>query len=194
VGENWVARRGTIGLFPGSTNFCQCFIGYLPCGWQLGCSAGNNIRFVNPRGVVFPWTNPRENNFPLRLTKLDVSLHRGPWLYVILHKTKIGLWLWWLVAGLWFSLGTPIFSTNKYSWNIVESGVKHHNHNPIFVLCKITYNHGPLTALCVGKHPDLSTLRGLFSPSGWQIWMFPYTEGRNCILLFIVKVIRLVDL
>jgi hypothetical protein len=22
--------------------FCQCFIGYLPCGGKLGCSAGNN--------------------------------------------------------------------------------------------------------------------------------------------------------
>ena len=22
--------------------FCQCFIGYLPCGRKLGCSAGNN--------------------------------------------------------------------------------------------------------------------------------------------------------
>jgi hypothetical protein len=42
VGENWVVRRGTIGLFPGSTNFCQCFIGYFPWGGKLGCSAGNN--------------------------------------------------------------------------------------------------------------------------------------------------------
>jgi len=34
----------------------------------------------------------------------------------------------WLVAGLWFS------STNitppRYDWNIVKSGVKHHNLNP----------------------------------------------------------------
>jgi len=36
----------------------------------------------------------------------------------------------------WFSPCTPVFSTNKtdrhprYSWNIVESGVKHHNPNP----------------------------------------------------------------
>jgi hypothetical protein len=44
-----------------------------------------------------------------------------------------------------------------------------------------------ITALCVAKHPDLSTLRVLFPPSGWQIWMFPYTEGRNCIL-FLWKV------
>ena len=22
--------------------FCQCFIGYLPCGGKMGCSAGNN--------------------------------------------------------------------------------------------------------------------------------------------------------
>ena len=39
----------------------------------------------------------------------------------------------------WFSLGTPVSSTNitdsQYNWNIVESGVKHHCHhhspNPI---------------------------------------------------------------
>ena len=30
----------------------------------------------------------------------------------------------------------------------------------------------------------MSTLWGLFSLSGWQIWMFPYTEGRNCIMVF----------
>jgi hypothetical protein len=41
-GKIWVVRRGTIGLFPGSANLCQCFIGYLPCGGKLGCSAGNN--------------------------------------------------------------------------------------------------------------------------------------------------------
>ena len=38
----------------------------------------------------------------------------------------------WLVAGRWFSLGTPVSSANKtkqprYNWNIVESGVKHHS-------------------------------------------------------------------
>jgi hypothetical protein len=40
----------------------------------------------------------------------------------------------WLAAGRWFSLSTPIFSTNKtesrYNWNIVESGVKHHDPKP----------------------------------------------------------------
>ena len=40
----------------------------------------------------------------------------------------------WLATGQWFSLGTPVFSTKKnwlpwYSWNIVESGVKHHKPN-----------------------------------------------------------------
>jgi hypothetical protein len=39
----------------------------------------------------------------------------------------------WLAAGRWFS---PVFSTNKNwpsrsSWNIVESGVKHHNYNKL---------------------------------------------------------------
>jgi hypothetical protein len=37
----------------------------------------------------------------------------------------------WLATGRWFSLGTPVYSTNKnwppqYNWNIDESDVKHH--------------------------------------------------------------------
>ena len=33
---------------------CQCFIGYLPCGGKLGCSAGNN-RVVRRRTIgLFP--------------------------------------------------------------------------------------------------------------------------------------------
>jgi hypothetical protein len=26
--------------------FCQCLIGYLPCGGKLGCSAGNNVQLL----------------------------------------------------------------------------------------------------------------------------------------------------
>ena len=36
------------------------------------------------------------------------------------------------MAGWSFSLGTPVSSTNwppQYNWNIVESGIKHHNAN-----------------------------------------------------------------
>ena len=40
----------------------------------------------------------------------------------------------WLAAGRWFSLGSPVSSTNKtwpprYKWNIIENGVNHHNPN-----------------------------------------------------------------
>ena len=58
-----------------------------------------------------------------------------------------------------------------------------------------------ITALCVGKHPDLSTWGGSFlpeglsegkqPPEGWQIWMFPYTEGRNCFIIFLPMFYRL---
>ena len=37
----------------------------------------------------------------------------------------------WLVTGRWFSRGTPVsstYKTDRYD-NIVQSGVKHHNHN-----------------------------------------------------------------
>ena len=54
----------------------------------------------------------------------------------VLHSTLRDKVCQWLVTDWWFSLGTPVSSTNKtdhwYSWNIVESGVKHHNHNPIY--------------------------------------------------------------
>ena len=33
--------------------FCQCFIGYLPCGWKLGCSAGND-RVVSRQHKFLP--------------------------------------------------------------------------------------------------------------------------------------------
>jgi len=42
----------------------------------------------------------------------------------------------WLATGRWFSPGPPVSSTNKtdrhdmHNWNIVESGVKHHNSSP----------------------------------------------------------------
>jgi hypothetical protein len=50
----------------------------------------------------------------------------------------------WLARGRWFSQGTPISSINKnwpprYNWNIVESGVKHHNPNSCNVK-SATYN------------------------------------------------------
>jgi hypothetical protein len=33
--------------------FCQCFIGYLPCGGKLSCSAGNN-RVVSRKRKFLP--------------------------------------------------------------------------------------------------------------------------------------------
>jgi hypothetical protein len=33
--------------------FCQCLIGYLPCGWKLDCSAGNN-RVVSRQRKCLP--------------------------------------------------------------------------------------------------------------------------------------------
>jgi hypothetical protein len=46
----------------------------------------------------------------------------------------------WLVTGWWFSQGTMASSTNKtdchdINWNIVESGIKHHNPNSLIVDC-----------------------------------------------------------
>ena len=42
----------------------------------------------------------------------------------------------WLAICRWFSPSTPVSSTNKTdrhdNWNIVETGVKHHNYPPLF--------------------------------------------------------------
>ena len=56
----------------------------------------------------------------------------------------------WIAIGRWFSLSTPVSSTNKadcheYSWNIVESDIKHHKPNfdeCLFVclFCLMVYN------------------------------------------------------
>ena len=45
----------------------------------------------------------------------------------------------WLTTDWWFSPCTPVSPTSKswpprYSWNIVECGVKHHNPNSLFNL------------------------------------------------------------
>ena len=34
-------------------------------------------------------------------------------------------------------------------------------------------------------------LRGKQPPKVWQIWMFPYTEGRNCFIIFLPMLYRL---
>ena len=87
MGENWVVRGGKIGLFLGSANFCQCFIGHLPCGGRLGCSVGNsiqllpalkvNIIIVHPRGVLFP------EDFSLRVNNYDVYASAGNNCFII---------------------------------------------------------------------------------------------------------------
>ena len=95
-------------------------------------------------------------------TNLLISTKRGPswssscgsWIYNYLCNQCLSLlmlWVWisirarctalcdevcqWLTTGRWFSLGTPVSSTNKtkhqgiLNWNIVENGVKHHTTN-----------------------------------------------------------------
>ena len=52
------------------------------------------------------------------------------WWRGVLDTTVCDTVCQWLAVGLWFSLGTPVYSTNKTDCHdIVESGVKHHNPN-----------------------------------------------------------------
>ena len=50
-------------------------------------------------------------------------------IYIVLNTALCDNVCQWLATGLWFSPGS---NTNKtdHHWNIVKSGVKHHNHNP----------------------------------------------------------------
>ena len=43
------------------------------------------------------------------------------------------------------------------------------------------YNYGPLCK----ETSRFVNLRGKQPSEGWQIWMFPYTEGRNCFIIFL---------
>ena len=52
----------------------------------------------------------------------------------------------WLATGQWFSLGTrfppPIkLDMPQYNWNIVESGIKHHNPYPIVIFQVVLTSH-----------------------------------------------------
>ena len=73
-------------------------------------------------------------------------LHVSPlklWVRIPLRRGVLDATLWdnvcqWLAADRWISPGTPVSSTNKtdHYWNIVESGVKHHN-PPIYFLLSV---------------------------------------------------------
>ena len=67
--------------------------------------------------------------------EFDFLLWRG-----VLDTTLCDNVCQWLAASQWFTLGTPVSSTNKtdlHDIHIVESDVKHHNYNSntVYVLC-----------------------------------------------------------
>jgi hypothetical protein len=48
-----------------------------------------------------------------------------------------------------------------------------------FPAIRALYNYGPLCK----ETSRFVNLRGKQPSEGWQIWMFPYTEGRNCFII-----------
>jgi hypothetical protein len=93
------------------------------CSWSNGSWIYN--QYLSPLKLWFVILNPTQT--------------RCTWYNIMWYKV-----CQWLAAGRWFSLGTPVSSTNKtdtqYNWNIVESGVKHHNPNLIEIMeIQITY-------------------------------------------------------
>ena len=85
-------------------------------------------RFLGPS---WSWYNYLCNQYisPLKLW-VRIQLMRGA-----LDTTLCNKACQWLAAGRWFSPKPPASSANKapprYSWNIVESDLKHHNPNPL---------------------------------------------------------------
>ena len=89
----------------------------------------------------------------------------------------------WLAEGRWFSPGTPVSSTNKtltpwYNWNIVESGVNHHNqptYPPIHLpLLKLIFFYLPKLHMCSCISPN-----GFTSKVICIRWPFPYIAIRK---------------
>ena len=57
------------------------------------------------------------------------------WVRILLMMRWIRCNIMWYTTGRWFSPGSTISFTNKTDrWNIVKSGVKHHNPHPIQVV------------------------------------------------------------
>jgi hypothetical protein len=82
----------------------------------------------------------------------------------------------WLATCRWFSPGTPIYSTNKTNWNIVESGVTPHtpktyyNHSffplkPLvhLELIRLTYSSSSRKGLFCSDRSTTSKLRDYLS-------------------------------
>jgi hypothetical protein len=68
---------------------------------------------------------------PLTL-RVRISLSQG-----VLDTTLRDKVYQWLAARRWVSPSTLVYSTIKADhWNIVESGIKHHNLNLLLIVCK----------------------------------------------------------
>jgi hypothetical protein len=70
-----------------------------------------------------------------------------------------------------------LYSISLHLWSI-------YNYGP---LCRETSRFVNLRGSCFPK----GLPEGKQPPEGWQIWMFPYTEGRNCFIIFLPMFYRL---
>ena len=76
----------------------------------------------------------------------------------------------WLATGWWISPGTPVNWPPRYSWNIVESGVKHHKPNQPKQIHNSPVGLKGKWVHCAHKKTQLTTALTSDSLIGW-LWM-----------------------
>ena len=83
----------------------------------------------------------------------------NPLMRGVLDTTVCDKVCWRLAADRWFSSGTHVSSAKKnwrYSWNIVESGVKHHNPKPLYFFCFLNFQNIFLFTIVFVYNDELS--------------------------------------
>ena len=103
---------------------------------------------------------------PLTLC-IRIPLRRG-----VLDSTLCDKICEWLAAGRWFSPVTAVSSSKKTERNIVESGVKRHNPNPLPFYSRI---HRILNTLKIGKtcrvqHFIWENMSNIWAKISWRGW------------------------
>ena len=145
--------------------------------WRL-CMRNINCKWKAAKYIY--WQNILRQmwNYHIIVVVFSCIFRRG-----VLDTTLCDKVCQWRAAGWWFSPGTLVFSTNKidcHSWNIVESGIKHHNPNPNpYIFCAIESYHKNLPL----KHKTLHVLDNFIT-----LCLHGGNFRLNCVLLKYPKI------
>ena len=107
----------------------------------LHSSPLKGIVLISPSrlGLSWSWSTQGSWIFNYMCCQCLLPLKLTVWISLLARCTRVDTTLCdkvcpWLVTGRWFSLGIrfpPPIKLPRYKWNIVESGIKHHNPNSI---------------------------------------------------------------